>query len=70
MESLPQKTWLRSRPKSAYVYGPNKSIKEQNPDRTLHPPEIYHPIKFNESAQYFANNKVQTCKKIMMKYDK
>jgi hypothetical protein len=36
----------------------------------LHPPTIYHPIKMNQSAAYFKDNKIHTCKKILMKYDK
>ena len=36
----------------------------------LHPPQIYHPIKMNQSAAYFKDNKIHTCKKILMKYDK
>ena len=69
MEGEP-KTWVRARPKSAYVYGPKSTIRHPDPARWLHPPAIYDPIKFTESAEYFRGNKVKTCKKLLMKYDK
>ena len=37
--------------------------------RMLHPPELYTQIKVKESAPYFRQNKVATCRNILMNYD-